>query len=211
MNTQVQTPSHPQDWVHPQLKLRFSRTLHLILPRNIINNNQLYITITLSRFHVSYSISPTVLPYLSYHWNHPYNPQFPLQVPYQRAFIPPILCRTQYWIQEKLPHMTQVLHYLHKYTLLSISSALACLIGRTFPYAFIHQSWWKHMHPFTPLRNDSNPISTFNNPLHSSLTHPSIPIKITQVKYLLFSFQIIILLSHVNKGPRLFLFYTYLH
>ena len=39
MNTQVITPSHNQDWFQPQLILHLFRTLHIILPRNILHNS----------------------------------------------------------------------------------------------------------------------------------------------------------------------------
>ena len=60
---------------------------------------------------------------------------------------------------------------------------------RTLPYAFMHQSWCKHMHPFTPLRNDLNSIFAFDNPSHSLCTYPPISIQMTQAKLFSFPFK----------------------
>ena len=124
-------------------------------------------------------------------------PQLPLWVPYQQVFVPPIVYHPQYLLQAKLPQTNQVSYYLHKYTLLSNFSALAHLIRRAFAYAFLHQQWHKHTHTFTPLRNDSNSIFTFDDPLHPSRTHPPIPIQ----KY--FSNVFVLFLSdHYYSRPR---------
>ena len=104
------------------------------------------------------------------------------------------------------------MYYLHNHTLLSILSALTCLIFLTIPYAFLHQSWHNQTRPFTPLRNDGNPILTFNtNPLTLSRTHPPITIQIIWVEYFLFPFRIFLLITQIKKGPLVFLFDPYLH
>ena len=47
--------------------------------------------------------------------------------------------------------------------------------------------------------------------LHQKLTHPPITIQMDSFIYLFFPFLIVLLLSHVNKIPRLFLFYPHLY
>ena len=102
-------------------------------------------------------------------------------------------------------------YYLHNNKLRSIFSAVLCIIWHTLPFAFPHQSWCKHMHPFTPLINYSYQILTFDkNPVPTSRTCPPITIHMTPVKNLLFPSKIILLLNHVKKSLLLVLSDPYL-
>ena len=202
--------AHPQYWVHPKLQLQFTINIQLIFPSNILHNSQIYITINLPQLPIPYSILSLVLSHLSHNCNHSVNPQLP-PLKDTQPFMPPILYHTQLRLQEKLPQTTQVFYYLQNYTRLYIFSDTARPIRCTPPHYFLHQSWRKHTHQFNPLINDSNPILISEKTLNLSPTPPSTPKKMTQVKYLFFSFRIIFLLTHAKKRPRLLLFDTYLH
>ena len=138
--------------------------LHLLTPdiESILNYNYIfpepYILFFQARLYATVKLTSLLIyptsQNLSHHCNHSLAPYFPpLMVPDQKLSMPTILYHHQYWLTAKLPQTTQVSYYLHKYTLLSIFSALAHLICRTFSYAFLHQSWRNNTYPFTPLIN----------------------------------------------------------
>ena len=107
----------------------------------------------------------------------------------------------------KKPQTSQVYYYLNHYTPQSILSALERLTCHTSPYDFLHLSWRNNIYSSTPFTNDLNTILTFyTHPLLSSHMHPPITIQMNRVKYLSFTFRILILIAHTNKRLCVILF-----
>ena len=67
----------PQVWVHLQLQLNIFRGIHHILKCYILQNTQIYITITLPFFLISYQISLPDIPSLLHHRRFPEMPHIP--------------------------------------------------------------------------------------------------------------------------------------
>ena len=209
-------PPHLQAWVHPQLNI-FFRSLQHILPNNIIQNIQIYITINLPLLTISYQISLPVINHLSQNQSYLEMSHVSPQVPGKLDSSHPIIYLHQVWIRSKLPHNTHIQYYLRHCTLISILSALENIIWLTPPCDIIHQSWCSHTRPLSPLRNDPSQLSFYHDDHYASFivhnshqkrTHPS-PSKMNWVNYLFFNFWIIFLIEHAKKTTRLLIYDLY--
>ena len=209
MNTKFLTPYHPQYWFHPQLQLYFSEPYSLFFKAILYTISkftplllyptylsiikyylQLYPTSNIIGITHKATVSPSyTVPKTICSFHHVPLPILPIRK--TPAEVPSFILTTQLYTS---------VYFIRSITPPTLYTTL-CLL---------YQSWWKHTCSLTPLRNESNPILTFKtHSLPSSCTHPPITIQMTRVKYLFCLFQIILLITHVNKIPIVFLFGTY--
>ena len=81
--------TQPQVLVHPRLQLHFYKGLYQILPKNTLQNSQMYITITLNFFPIYYQISSLVITYLPHKQIYPEIPHMYPHVTCQQESSPP--------------------------------------------------------------------------------------------------------------------------